>query len=116
MDLGGKKCFQYKWKTEDTFIFSIDKVTFWGITIDKLTFKAHIENLYKKASRKLYILQRIRKIFTATQAKAITSPFVNSQLNYCVIMWMFCSRKSKLRWENINKWTLTVVLNKYDKN
>ena len=48
--LGGKKSFQYKCKTEDTYIFSKDKVVLLGITIDnELTFEAHIENLCKKA-------------------------------------------------------------------
>ena len=51
MVLGGKKRFLYKYKIEDTYIFSKDKVVLLGITIDnKLTFEAHIENLFKKAS------------------------------------------------------------------
>ena len=31
------------------------------------------------------------------QAKALALSFVNSQFNYCAILWMFCGRKSKLR-------------------
>ena len=54
------------------------------------------------------------------QAKALASysffPSFNSQFNYCAIVWMFCSRKSKLRLENIHKRTLRVVYNEYEKN
>ena len=112
-----KKSFQYKCKIEDTYIFSKDKVVLLGMTIDnKPTFEAHIENLCKKASYKLWALQRIRKFLTVMQAKALASSFVNSQFNYCAIVWMFCSTKSKLRLENIHKRTLSVVYNEYEKN
>ena len=50
------------------------------------------------------------------QGKALASSFVNSQFNYCAIVWMFCSRKSKLRLKNIRKRTLRVVYNEYEKN
>ena len=50
------------------------------------------------------------------QAKALASSFENSQFNYCAIAWMFCSRKSKLRFENIHKRTLRVVYNEYENN
>ena len=48
--------------------------------------------------------------------KTLASSFVNSQFNYCAVVWMFCSRKSKLRLENIHKRTLRVVYNEYEKN
>ena len=50
------------------------------------------------------------------QAKTFASSFLNSQFSYCAILWMFCSKKSKLRLENIHKRTWTVVYNEYEKN
>ena len=50
------------------------------------------------------------------QAEDLASCFVNSQFNYCAILWMFCRRKSKLRLENIHKRALRVVYNEYEKN
>ena len=112
MVLGGKKRFQYKSNIEYTFIFPKDKVVLLGITIDnRLTFEAHIENFCNKVSYKLWALQRIRNFLTVMQAKALASSFLSSQFNYCAIVWIFCSRKSKLRMENIHKRTLTVVYN-----
>ena len=49
----------------------------------------------------LYFLQEIRKFHTVIQPKDRASSFVNSQFNYYAIIWMFYSRKSKFRWENI---------------
>ena len=64
----------------------------------------------------VWALQRIRKIFTVMQAKALASFFVNSQFNHCATESMFCSRKSKPRLGNIHKRTLRVVYNEYEKN
>ena len=50
------------------------------------------------------------------QARTLASSFVNSQFNCCAIVWMFCSRKSQFRLENIHKGTLRVVYNEYEKN
>ena len=59
--LSGKKVSNISAKLrKGTYIFSKDKVVLLGITIDnKLIFEAHIENLCKKASYKLWALQKI---------------------------------------------------------
>ena len=113
MVLGGKKKFVINGKLR-TPIFFQRKVVLLGTTIDnKLTFEAHIEILCKKNITQVYALQRIRKSLTVMQAKVLTSSFANSQFNYCA---MLCSRKSKLRLENIHKITLRLVYNEYEKN
>ena len=71
MVLDGKNFFRYKCKIEDTYIFSKDTVVLLGITNNKPTFGAHMENLCKKVPYKLLILQRIKKFFTVMQAKAL---------------------------------------------
>ena len=96
------------WKTQ-TFGKSIIQVI--DLTNNKLTIEAHTENLCEKAPYKLWTLQRIRKFVTVMQAQALASSFVNSQFNYSAIVWMFCSRKPKLRLKNIHKRTLRVVYN-----
>ena len=42
--------------------------------------------------------------------------FVNSQLIFCAIVWMFFSRKSNLDSKNVHNRTLRVVYNEYEKN
>ena len=50
------------------------------------------------------------------QAETLTSSVINIQFNYCAIVYMFCTRKLKLRLENIHKRTLRVVYSEYEKN
>ena len=50
------------------------------------------------------------------QAKTLASFFMNSQFNFCAIVSMFCSRKLKLRFENVHKRTLRVVYSEYENN
>ena len=49
---------------------------------NKLTFEAHIETLCKKASYKLWALQKVGKL----HVKDLGSSFVNSQFNYSTIV------------------------------
>ena len=96
--LGRKKDFQCKCKFRGNFIVPKDKVILLGTIIDnKLTVEAHLENPSKKASYKLCALQRIRKFPTVMQAQTLPSLFVNSQFNCCTTVWMFYSRKPKLK-------------------
>ena len=67
------------------------------------------------ASYKVFALQRIRKYISTDHAKTLASAFINSQFNYCSIIWMFCSKKSKQRIESIHKRTLRIVFREYDK-
>ena len=57
-----------------------------------------------------------KKISHSNESQNPCFIFVNSQFNYCAIVWMFYCRKSKLRLEKIHKRTLRVVYNKYEKN
>ena len=115
MIMGENKEIQFKCKIGDKYLYSKNNVVLLGIIIDKkLKFDEHITSLCNKATYKLYALQRIRKFITISQAKLLASSFINSQFNYCSIIWMFCSKKMKLKMENIHKRALRVVYNEYD--
>ena len=58
------------------------EVILLGITIDKLVFKKHIENLCRTAQYKLHALTRIRKYLTLDKAILLGNTFINSQFNY----------------------------------
>ena len=53
-----------------------------GLTVDKLSFKKHITILCQTSSYKLHALRRIRKYLTLEKARAMESPFMDSQFNY----------------------------------
>ena len=77
-------------------------VSLLGITIDhNLTFDTHISNIFKTASAKVKSLGRIRNDLDEKQAKLLCNSFILSQFNYCSIIWMFCSKTSYKKIEQI---------------
>ena len=83
------------------FIESEDLVELLGVKIDsKLTFNEHVTNLVKKGNQKLHALARISKFFCENKLKLIMRTFIESQFNYCPLVWMFHSRILN---EKINK-------------
>ena len=81
--------------------FSYDNITIknvseekiLGITTDnKLAFKSHLKNIYKKANQKLNALARITKLTPPFQRKTLLNFFIKSQFSYCPLIWMFTSK------------------------
>jgi len=74
-------------------IEATDTVDLLGLTIDnKLEFKIYIQRLCKKANKKLHALARIAKYINYDKLRIIMRTFVESQFNYCPLIWMFHSR------------------------
>ena len=83
------------------FTESEDLVELLGVKIDsKLTFNEHVTNLVTKGNQKLHALARISKFFCEDKLKLMMRTFIESQFNYCPLVWMFHSRILN---EKINK-------------
>ena len=83
-----------------------------GITIDnKLTFKSHLKNIYKKANQKLNALARITKFTSPFQMKTLLDTFIKSQFSYCPLIWMFTSKVLNKKIYRIHEKSLRLVLN-----
>ena len=83
-----------------------------GLTIDnRLTFKDHINMLYRRVSYKLHALRRIRKYLTLEKSKLLYNAFINNQFNYASIIWMFCRKQDYLEVEKIHYKALKIVYN-----
>ena len=102
----------------NTIISSMERMKVLGITIDdKLNFsEKHISNACIKAGRQLNVLQRLKRVLDNKSRMAIHNSFVMSNFNYCPIVWMFTSKKSLEKIENIKKRALRFVLNDYQSN
>ena len=101
----------------NTIISSMERMKVLGITIDdKLNFSEHISNVCIKAGRQLNVLQRLKRVLDYKSRMAIYNSFVMSNFNYCPIVWMFTSKKSLEKIENIQKRALRFVLNDYQSN
>ena len=64
-----------------------------GIKVDsRLNFNEHLDDIIKKASRKINALSRIIPFMNISKSRILMNSFFNSQFNYCPLVWMFHSR------------------------
>ena len=74
-----------------------------------LNFDYHVNQLCKKASKKLHALARIAKYMDINKRRMLMKAFVSSQFSYCPLIWMFHSRKMEHRINSIHKRALKLV-------
>ena len=75
---------QIKFSTAETLL---------GITIDsELNFDNHLSAICNKASRKINALGRIANCISLEKRRIVMKTFIESQFNYCLLIWMFHSR------------------------
>jgi hypothetical protein len=78
---------------EDAFLESEDIVKLLGIHIDKkLNFEHHINTILKIANSKLHALMRVSKYLSWEKLRLLLKSFIESQFNYCPLIWMCHSR------------------------
>ena len=95
---------------ENEFIESEDTVELLGVKIDnKLNFNEHVINLVKKGNQKLHALARISKFLSEDKLKLIMRTFIESQFNYCPLIWMFHSRTLNDKINKLHERTLRLV-------
>ena len=95
---------------ENEFIESEEYVKLLGVKIDqKLSFKEHIEGLLKKSNQKLHALMRVAKHMNKEKLRIIMKTFIESQFNYCPLIWMCHSRGLNSRINRLHERALRVV-------
>ena len=68
------------------------EVTLLGINIDfKLSFSLYIDELCKKAGRKINVLSRLSKVLNQEAKYQLFQTFVISHFNFCPFVWHYCS-------------------------
>ena len=91
-------------------IIGSSSVKLLGITIDnKLNFNEHITKIYKQASQKLHALARIAKYMDSQKLRIIMKAFIESQFNYCPLIWMFHSRVLNNKINRLHERALRIV-------
>ena len=100
---------------EDKLVASSNKVQLIGLTIDsRLNFETHISSLCQKSASQLNALCRLSSFLDFKERNILINSFVYSNFNYCALVWHFCSKKSLLKIENIQKRALRFLLNDYE--
>ena len=84
--------------------------TVLGIQTDnKLNFERHIKSLCSKASQILGALQRFSNLLDAQTKNLLFNSILKSQISYCPLVWIFCSRRSNSLVNNVHETALTIV-------
>ena len=85
-----------------------------GVDIDyKLNFEIHIGILCKKAAGQLNAIGRTNRFIGCEERKTLIQSFVQSNFNYCPLVWMLCNPKSIRKMELIQKRALRLLLDDY---
>ena len=101
-------------KVGDKMIWESAEEKLLGVTIDKnLTFNPHLKTLCKRVGQKISALARIVKLLPFHQRRIILKTFIESQFNYCPLVWMFCSIKVNKKLNHLHERALRLVYNDY---
>ena len=93
----------------------VSQVKVLGVTLDnKLNFSHHISVICTKAARQLNALARISGFLSTTSRMIIYNSFINSNLNYCPLVWHFCGKKNGDKIEKIQERALRMIYRNYD--
>ena len=96
---------------KDTAMNNSKEEKILGVTTgSKLTFSSHVRELCKKASQKISTLSIISNQLYDSEKILLFNAAVESQFNYCPLVWMFCSRTSNNIIDKVHDWVLRVIL------
>ena len=85
-----------------------------GITLDsELKFEKHITDICNKASQKIQVLSRITSYMSLNKRRLLMNTFVESQFNYCPLIWMFHSRRLDNKINNLHEKAPRIVYSDY---
>ena len=101
---------------ENAFLENEESVKLLGVKIDKnLNFEEHITCLLKEGNQKLHALMRVSKYMTDKDKLKLTMrTFIESQFNYCPLIWMCPSRDLNLKINKLHERALRVVYKNRD--
>ena len=81
-----------------------------GITIDsELNFENHLFAICNKVSRKINALRRIANYMPLEKRRVVMKTFIESQFNYCPLIWMFHSRTVNNKTNRLHERALRIV-------
>ena len=87
-----------------------NSVELLGIKIDtNLNFNQHVTDLCKKGNQKLHALARISKYLNEDKLKILMKTFIQSQFNYCPLVWMFHTRTLNNKINKLHERALRIV-------
>ena len=104
--------------TKSPEVVSIDRIqitsstseTLLGITSDsELNFENHLSAICNKVSRKINALGRIANYMPLEKHRTVRKTFIESQFDYCPLIWMFHSRTINNKINRLHERALRIV-------
>ena len=84
--------------------------TLLGITIDsELNFESHLFAICNKVSRKINAFWWIANYMSLEKRRIVMKTFIESQFNYCPLIWMFHSRTINNKINRFHERALRIV-------
>ena len=104
----------HKLKIMENELLSEKSVELLGINIDyKINFNKHISKHCKKAAGQLNAICRIGNYIDVEEKTVLINSFVNTNFNYCPLVWFFCSPESLRKIERIQERALRIISNDF---
>ena len=92
---GTKKVNDFRIYVEGTEIEIQSEIDVLGFCVDDdMDFNCHVNNVCKKAGKKVKVLQRLICVLDQKYRMAIFQSFVMANFDYCPLFWFFTSRSS----------------------
>ena len=99
-------------KINDKLVTNSVAIDILGIKIDnKLNFNVCIDNICKKASKQINALKRMKYYLDKDSKKILYNSYINSNFNYCPLIWMYSGKMSFNKLEHTDKRALMFVTN-----
>ena len=96
-------------KVKDYITKNRDNEKLLGVAVDaNHNFNCHLENILKKASKKVHVLARITPYMSLSKRKLLMNSFFTSQFNYCSLTWMCHSRTMNNKINRLHEWCLRI--------
>ena len=91
-----------------------ETVKLLGVEFDfMLNFDNQIKKICTKVARQLNVLQRLSKFLSEDTRLLIFKSFIQSNFNYCPLIWHFCSKANTEKLEKLQYRALGIVFNDY---
>ena len=76
-----------------------------------LNYNVQISNMCNKATRQLNVLLRLSKFWIPESKIVIYKSFIQSNFNYCPLVWHFCSQSNSEKLEKLQHRALRITFN-----
>jgi hypothetical protein len=96
-----------------TDIRSTHSINILGIELDnKLRFQLHTDEICGQAAKQINALKRIKQHLDKQCKQVIYNTYINSNFNYCSVVWMFINKTNMEKLEKTNKRAMRFVSNR----